>query len=83
MPASHSLEFLTTVFWVLCLKLVLSYETEPVGDFIACVCTHGFPDSSVKNPPAVQEPRVQSLLWEDPLEKGQPTHSSILAWRIP
>ena len=37
----------------------------------------------VKNPPAMQETRVQSLSWEDPLEKIKATHSSILAWRIP
>ena len=37
----------------------------------------------VKNPPAMQETRVQSLGWEDPLGKGMATHSSILAWRIP
>ena len=37
----------------------------------------------VKNPPAVWETSVQSLGWEDPLEKGKATHSSILAWRIP
>ena len=37
----------------------------------------------VKNPPAMQETWVQSLDWEDPLEKGMGTHSSILAWRIP
>ena len=37
----------------------------------------------VKNPPAMQETQVQSLGWEDPLEKEMATHSSILAWRIP
>ena len=37
----------------------------------------------VKNLPAVQKTWVQSLGWEDPLEKGTTTHSSILAWRIP
>ena len=37
----------------------------------------------VKNLPAVQETCVQPLGWEDPLEKGMETHSSILAWRIP
>ena len=37
----------------------------------------------VKNLPAVWETWVQSLGWEDPLEKGKATHSSILAWRIP
>ena len=36
-----------------------------------------------KNPPAIWEAWVQSLGWEDPLEKGKATHSSILAWRIP
>ena len=46
----------------------------------------GFPDGSViKNLPAMQETQqawVQSLGWEDPLEKEMATHSSILAWRI-
>ena len=37
----------------------------------------------VKNPPAMQETWFQSLVWEDPLEKGKATHSSVLAWRIP
>ena len=37
----------------------------------------------VKNLPARQETWVQSLGWEDPLEKDMATHSSILAWRIP
>ena len=37
----------------------------------------------IKNPPAMQETWVQTLDWEDPLEKGKATHFSILAWRIP
>ena len=37
----------------------------------------------VKNPPAMQETWVQSLDWEDPLEKEMAAHSSILAWEIP
>ena len=37
----------------------------------------------VKNLPAMQENWVRFLGWEDPLEKGMATHSSILAWRIP
>ena len=37
----------------------------------------------VRNLPAVQETRVQSLGQEDPLEKGMATHSSILTWRTP
>ena len=36
----------------------------------------------VKNLPAMQETQVQSLGWEDPLEEGIATRSSILAWRI-
>ena len=36
----------------------------------------------VKNPPVMKETWVQSLGWEDPLEEGMATHSSILAWRI-
>ena len=56
--------------------------------FCLLVCyVLGFPHSSlVKNPPAMQEPQemqVQSLGWEDPLEEGMATPSSILAWRIP
>ena len=37
----------------------------------------------VKNQPAMRETWVRSLGWEEPLEKGTATHSSILAWRIP
>ena len=37
----------------------------------------------VNNPPAVPETWIRSLGWEDPLEEGMATHSSILAWRIP
>ena len=37
----------------------------------------------VKNPPAVQETWVLSLSWEDPVEKGTYTHSTIMAGRIP
>ena len=36
-----------------------------------------------KNPPAMRETSVQSLGWEDPLEKRKVTHSRVLAWRIP
>ena len=38
--------------------------------------------SDVKSPPAMQETWVQSLSWDNPLEKGKTTHSSILAWRF-
>ena len=47
----------------------------------------GFPGGSVvRNLPAMQvsqQTQVQSLGWEDPLEEGMATHSSMLAWRIP
>jgi len=46
--------------------------------------TYGLPWAQlVKNLPAMWETWVQSLGWEDPLEKGTATHSSVLAWRIP
>ena len=38
---------------------------------------------TVKNLPAMQETWARSMRWEDPLEKGMATRSSILAWRIP
>ena len=38
---------------------------------------------TVQNLPAMQDIQVQSLGWEDSLEKGMTTHSSILAWRMP
>ena len=38
---------------------------------------------TVKNLPAMWETWVRPLGWEDPLEEGMATHSSILAWRIP
>ena len=37
----------------------------------------------VKNPPAIRETWGRSLGWENPLEKGKATHSSVLAWRVP
>ena len=47
------------------------------------ILLRGFPGGSdAKNLLAMQETQVQSWGWEDPLEKGMATHSSILAWRI-
>ena len=43
----------------------------------------GLVAQSVKKPPVMQETGIQFLGWEDPLEKGMATRSSILAWRIP
>ena len=50
--------------------------------FVLCVWA-SLTAQIVKNMPAMQETWVWSLGWEDPLEKGMATHSSILAWRIP
>ena len=47
------------------------------------VHTYSLVAQSVKNPPAIRETWIQSLGWEDALEEGMATHSSILAWRIP
>ena len=75
-----------------------NYEPQPqhscyirhdfIGVFIyllGFIIFFGFPSIAqlVKNPPAMQKTLVWFLGWEDPLEKGQATHSSILAWRIP
>ena len=74
----------------------LSHSPSPPGNQSFAFCLYrlvnyrcimhmmGFPVAQlVKNPPAMQETWVQSLGWEDPLEKGTATHSSILAQRIP
>src|SRR5574342_136210 len=56
------------------------------GEGIGCPLQYSWAslvDQLVKNPPAMWETWVQSLGWEDPLEKGKATHSSILARRIP
>ena len=42
----------------------------------------GFPGGSVKEPPTMWETWAQSLGWDDPLEEGMATHSSMLAWKI-
>ena len=68
--SSHSILFSICVFSPL------------IGQQLYCIM--GFPgDSDVKNPPAVLETWVWSLGWEDPLEEGTATHSSIRAWSIP
>ena len=48
-----------------------------------CCNTASFGAQLVKNLPVMWENWVLSLGWEDPLEKGEATHSSTLAWRIP
>ena len=53
---------------------------------MSCGCTKSWASlvaQTVNNLPAMQRTQVQSLGWEDCLEKEMATHSSILAWRIP
>ena len=59
-------------------------KTQFVCEFDELQNTNWGPSGSMaKNPPAMQETQVQSLGWEEPLEKEMATHSSILAWKIP
>ena len=58
-------------------KLPLRRESLPTPVFL------GFPGGSDCKESAIQETWVRSLGWEDLLEEGMATHSSILAWRIP
>ena len=71
-PVLHHLpEFARThVHMVLGPAFYVSHNASPVAQ-------------TVKNPPAMLETWVRSPGWEDPLEKGKVTHSSILAWKIP
>ena len=53
------------------------------GGFCGPTSNGGTSLMSVKDLPTMQETRVRSLGWENPMEEGIATHSSILAWRIP
>ena len=66
-----------------------SLPSEPPDLFSVCVCVcvcvcvyMSQVAQMVKNLPAMRETWIRSLGWEDPLEEGMATHSSILAWRI-
>ena len=64
---------------------VFNQNLEDGMSGVDCHCYQGWASlvaQKVKNLPAVQETQVQSLDWEDPLEKEMTIHSSILAWRI-
>ena len=63
---------------------VSEWRSLPLCLSIFLAVPHGFLVAhTVKNMPTIQETWVQSLLQEDPLEKGMATHSSILAWKLP
>ena len=55
--------------------IIFYYKYAPTKDFLVT--------QMVKSLPAMQETRVLSLGWDDPLEKVMASHSSIIAWRIP
>ena len=63
--------------WNGTVSTVLGISRFPLSSWASLVA------QMVKNLPAMQETRVQSLVWEAPLEKGMAAHSSILAWKIP
>ena len=66
-----SVLFVSSKHWTWWLCIIYTYKT-------------GFPvTQTVKDLSEMQETWVQSLVWEDPLEKAIATHSSILAWKIP
>ena len=62
-------------------SILIKILIADTGNSVAVQWLGGSP--VVKNLPAVQETWVQFLCWEDPLEEGMATHSSILAWGIP
>ena len=67
---------MTASFYIV---LIITYSEI----YIHYICHMAFPVAkAVKNLPAMQETWVRSLGWEDPLEEGMATHSSILPWRI-
>jgi len=65
------------------MPLLKNYILLDIVSFLVLI-EPGFPGGSIiKNPPAMQEMRIQSLDWKDPLEKEMATHSGILVWEIP
>ena len=69
-----AIESYTRVPYVALALILVSIRGRPLNQQLAHL---------VKNLPAMQKTWVQSLGWEDPLEKGMAIHSSTLAWRIP
>ena len=62
------------LLYLVCSKYPINSNSNSINSLVA---------QMVKRLPTMQETRVQSLGWEDPLEKEIAIHSSILAWRIP
>ena len=88
---SHNLSFFdltnffnATMYYLSCVRCYTNCFTCIISFNSLTIYLVIFPVAqTVKNLPAMQETRGQSLGWEDPLEKGMAIHSSILAWRIP
>ena len=64
------------------MKFILSIKILVVTSPTTSNWVYSLVAQTVKNPPAVQKTRVRSLGWEDRLEEGTATHSSVLTWRI-
>ena len=81
-PVSVFSVFLSDFSLLMCLPFFLCNLCHPVSVLAPTPILGGLP-RQVKNLSVIQETQVQSLGWEDPLEKGMATHYSILAWSIP
>ena len=77
------MDFLVGLILLCVFPLLLWYLTSLVPYFFVRYFVTSLVAETVKRLPAMRETQVQSLGWEDPLEKEMATHSSILAWKIP
>ena len=75
--------FLYWIVWAVCIFWILTPCQSYHLQILSPIHRVSLLAQLVKNLPAVQETWVQSLVWEDPLEKRMATNSNILAWRIP
>ena len=80
-------DFLWTLWEIVCNQVRCIPRSKSMGERIDLAylpqCRASLVVQTVKHLPAMQETWVQSLGWEDPLEKEMTTHSSTLAWKIP
>ena len=87
MSQELKLSFLSNLSLEFPRSTVLNSPYQSAGTLKNSPFAYGLYDSTlavliVKSLPAMQETQIQVLAWEDPLEKGMTTHSSIPAWRI-
>ena len=70
--------------YIICISMILfAFKSSTQYFSSTSLCWASLVAQLVKNMPAMRETCVRFLSWDDPLEKGKATHSSILAWRIP